>query len=289
MAVKPLARAPRLSVGCLLVVALGAWPSVSAARQSTAVAFPRASTAGPLETAQRSFYSGRYAEAAELALEPCASGGDAAACELRTSALLLQIKRALKDQRDKRSALKACSACPTLMSSFDTATARGQAVVRAQLQADPDHQTALFLLAKLNLNHVWLQLGTLGRRTGWHEYKEARRILDRVLEQNPRYVRARVARAWIDYIVATKMPRGTRWILGGGNKKRGLLAVREAAATDAGFYEQTEALFALWDMQVREERLPDALVTARRLVQDFPENQELRTFIETHQAERASN
>ena len=291
MDVKPRTHAPgRLVTCCLVALGICTVPSVHAEGQLTVAAIPSTPELVSLETAQRSFYSGRYAEAADLALEPCASGaGDAAACELRTSALLLQIKRALKDQRDKRTALKNCSACPALLSAFQTATTRGQAVVRAQLQADPDHQTALFLLAKLNLNHVWLQLGTLGRRTGWHEYKEARHLLDQVLEQNPRYVRARVARAWIDYIVATKMPRGTRWILGGGNKKRGLLAVREAATADAGFFERTEALFALWDMQVRENRLPDALVTARRLVLDFPDNEELRSFIETHQTALASN
>jgi hypothetical protein len=34
-------------------------------------------------------------------------------------------------------------------------------------------------------------------------------------------LRARVARAWIDYIVDTRMPLGTRWLLGGGNKNAG--------------------------------------------------------------------
>ena len=106
--------------------------------------------------------------------------------------------------------------------------------------------------------------------------------LDKALKLNPGHVRARVARAWIDYIVETKVPKGVRWLLGGGNKKRGLLAVHEAASAEADFFSHAEARFALWDMQVRERDLQDAVVTARTLARDFPENQELTRFIETH-------
>jgi hypothetical protein len=140
----------------------------------------------------------------------------------------------------------------------------------------------MFFLGKLNLNYVWLQLGTLGRKTGWDEYWEARRSLDQVLKQNPQHIRAKVARAWIDYIVATKMPRGTRWLLGGGNRTRGLQAVREAAAADADLFVRAEAAFALWDMQVRERNIAAALVTAGTLFQDFPENPGLRRFLDAH-------
>ena len=70
----------------------------------------------------------------------------------------------------------------------------------------------------------------LGKKTGWDEYWEARKSLDAVLKANPKHVRARVARGWIDYIVDTRMPWGTRWVLGGGNKKKGLTTLREAAA-----------------------------------------------------------
>jgi hypothetical protein len=48
-----------------------------------------------------------------------------------------------------------------------------------------------------------------------------------VLKRNPQHVRARLARAWIDDIVDARMPTGARWLLGGGSKKRALLAVRE--------------------------------------------------------------
>jgi hypothetical protein len=140
----------------------------------------------------------------------------------------------------------------------------------------------VFFLGKLNLNYVWLQLGTLGRKTGWSEYWEGRRALDQVLKASPDHVRARVARGWIDYIVDTKMPRGTRWMLGGGSKKRGLLAVRLAADADADFFTRAEARFALWDMQVRERDLQQAVATARALSRDFPNNEELSSFIAAH-------
>jgi hypothetical protein len=206
------------------------------------------------------------------------------ACEVLTSALLFQIRRAIGDAADKERAFKSCAACAELFVTFVAETRRAQGVARAHLKAHPGDEHTLFFLGKVDLNYVWLQLGTLGRKTGWNEYWEARRSLDQVLRKNPGHVRAKVARAWIDYIVDTKMPRGTRWLLGGGNKKRGLKAVREAAMVDADPYVQAEAGFALWDMQVRERNTDGAVETARALAADFPANPELRRFLDTHAA-----
>jgi hypothetical protein len=236
-----------------------------------------------LEAAQRMFYNGRYADAATLTAALCtAEVDDLAACELRTSALLFQLRRALGDSPDKDKAFSRCAACPALLSTFLADTRRAQAIARARLEVDSRDEQTLFFLGKLDLNYVWLQLGTLGRKTGWDEYWEARRSLDQVLTQNPDHVRAKVARAWIDYIVATKMPRGIRWLLGGGNKNRGLRAVREAAtAADGDVFVRAEAGFALWDMQVRERNVAEARTTAAILAEDFPDNPELRRFLET--------
>ena len=236
-----------------------------------------------VEAAQREFYNARYESAARMTLETCAAELSAlAACELRTAALLFQIRALLATQSDKDAAWKRCATCPDLLSAFKVALARGQTAARARLLEHPTDDETLFLLGKLDLNYVWLQLGTLGHKTGWDEYWEARKSLDTVLERQPAHVRARVARGWIDYIVATKMPRGTRWLLGGGSKKRGLQAIREAAGAEADFFTRTEARFALWDMQVRERDTPGAVTTADLLIRDFPDNQELKRFIGIH-------
>jgi len=239
-----------------------------------------------LGQAQRFFYNGDYDRAAAVTNALCAARpDDLDACELHTASLLFQIKKALGETgaRDKTIAWTQCAVCPALMSAFQAATLRGQTVAHARLTAHPDDEDTLFFLGKVDLNYVWLQLGTLGRKTGWDEYWEARRSLDRVLQMNPEHLRARVARAWIDYIVGTTVPRGVRWLLGGGNKKRGLLAVREAAERGGGeFFDQVEAMFALWDMQVREREVAGAVATARTLARDFPENRELRTFLTIH-------
>jgi hypothetical protein len=255
----------------------------------TAALLPIAASADGLEAAQREYYNARYESAARLTLATCADDVNGlAACELRTAALLFQIKAALGPQENRDKAWKDCSACVELLSAFKVALARGQTLARARILAHPDDDEALFLLGKLDLNYVWLQLGTLGRRTGWDEYWEGRRALDTVLSRQPTHVRARVARGWIDYIVATKMRRGTRWLLGGGNKKRGVLAIREAAVAEADFFTRTEARFALWDIQVRERDTPGALATADLLIQDFPHNHEVRRFIETHRSSQAT-
>ena len=237
----------------------------------------------PLEAAQRAFYNARYEEAAALTADRCATSSDGlASCELRTAALLFQIKRALGNRTDREAAWKQCAGCPALATAFDAALARGQSLARAALQRSPADDATLFLLGKLDLNFVWLYLGTLGRKTGWDEYWEARKSLDEVLKRHPEHVRARVARGWIDYIVDTKMPRGTRWLLGGGSKTRGLRAVRQAAESEADFFTRAEARFALWDMQVRERDMSSAIATARMLARDFTENQELKEFIKAH-------
>lgn len=245
------------------------------------------STASPpnLDEAQRHFYNGRYDAADALASTLCTDDLDGlAACELRSSILLFQIKRVVGGQRDKDRALKQCSRCAEWMVAFKGVTLSAQRVARARLEAVPQDDDTRFLLGKIDLNYVWLQLGVLGHKTGWGEYWEARKSLDAVLKQAPGNIRARVARAWIDYIVDTEMPRGTRWVLGGGNRKRGLAAVRDAADLDADPFIRAEAGFALWDMQVREGDTALAVESARTLARDFPENEDLRRFLAAHGA-----
>lgn len=237
-----------------------------------------------VQEGQRLFYNGRYEAAVALALPLCtAPPVDLDACELTTSALHFQIRRALGMPVASKP-WKACAECPALLATFLAVTERGQTAARAALKARPSDDATLFLLGKLDLNYVWLQLGTLGKKTGWKEYWEARRLLDDLVKRRPDMIRARVARAWIDYIVDTRMPRGTRWVLGGGDKKKGLRVVREPAGTPADEFVAAEAMFALWDMQVRERQMADAVVTARRLARDFPENAELALFLAKHGA-----
>lgn len=253
------------------------------------------SSASPLTepillAAQTSFYNARYSAAAAMTIESCSADLESlAGCELRTSALLFELKSVLgeKADKDKEKAFKQCETCAELLAAFVRDTARGRATARAALKANPTSEEALFFLGKLDLNYVWLQLGPLGRKTGWDEYWEARKSLDAVLKANPRHVRARVARAWIDYIVDTRMPRGTRWILGGGSRKRALAAMREAVNTDADYFTRIEARFALWDMQVREKNFAEAIPIARELAREFPTNVELAKFMAIHDRDAA--
>jgi hypothetical protein len=270
----------------VLVVGLRTVGSEVSAEPSPQLAIENAADRPTLERAQRLFYNGDYHRAAALTGQLCQPhADDLDACELHSVSLLFQIKRELRETGavDKTTAWSRCTACPVLMSAFLAETARSQTLGRARLKIHPDDEGTLFFLGKVDLNYVWLQLGTLGRKTGWDEYWEARRSLDHALRMNPGHVRARVARAWVDYIVGTAVPRGVRWLLGGGNKTRGLLAVRDVVARGSrDFFVQAEATFALWDMQVREHEMPEAVATARTLARDFPENVEVRTFLMDH-------
>lgn len=257
----------------------GAVLAIAMMTAADAFARPPANEDGPLQAAQELFYSGQYAEAADAAQAISAGVDRLAVFELRTAAILFQLRRALDGQPDKDRALAACASCPQLMKSFNEEFAAGQRAARDLLRERPKDPDTLFYLGKLNLNYVWLMLGTLGKRTGWNEYWEARHSLDAVLEVRPEFRRARVARAWIDYIVDTKMPWGTGWMLGGGNKKKALAVMKESAVEGDDYYAYAEALFGLWDMQVREKRRAEALETARRIAVMFPNNPEVARFV----------
>jgi hypothetical protein len=252
-----------------------------------------AASSSSIADAYRLFYNAHYEEAAALAASLRTSGTQTLENdEVRTSALLFQLRGLLNGQDardgDKKEALKRCVKCTEVLASFMTDLHHGQALARGMLKTKADDEEALFFLGKLDLNYVWLELGLLGHKTGWDEYWEARRSLDAVLKLNPKHVRAKVARGWIDYIVNTRMPWGTRWVLGGGNKKRGIAIVREASVMDAAFFERAEAEFALWDLHVREKDLAEATVLAQKLALNFPDNQEVAKFLAKQAASRAT-
>jgi len=260
---------------------------------SATVASPGSLSTRPptLGDAQNHFYNARYEAAAELTLALRGSQPqDLANDELRTSALLFQLKGLLEQpadkhsnrkEADKREALRMCTPCPALIAAFMADVEHGKGLARSRLEVDPRDDEALFFLGKLDLNYVWLQLGPLGRKTGWDEYWEARRSLDTVVKRQPQHVRALVARAWIDYIVDTRMPWGTRWVLGGGSRKRALATVRAAVNIPSDFFTHAEATFALWDMQVRERDLRAAAEAGRQLAGNFPDNREVAAFLES--------
>ena len=236
-----------------------------------------------LRLARQHYFSGRYTAAAEAAAPLTVSGGPEAlaAYELRTAALHFELKRQLGEGSNKSKALKQCTGCQPLIDAFMKDVTAGKALARTVLKDQPQNESALFYLGKLDLNYVWLQLSTLGKRTGWSEFWNARHSIEAVLKANPKNVRARVAYAWIEYIVDTRVPFGLAWTLGGGDKKKALKSVTEAAATVGDPYEKAEAEFGLWEMLTRDKRPADALVVAKRLIVDFPENKELQRFVAT--------
>jgi len=72
--------------------------------------------------------------------------------------------------------------------------------------------------------------------------------------------------------------------LGGGNRKRALIDLREAVGIESDFFTHAEAEFALWNMHVRDRDMTQATEIARRLVHDFPDNPELAAFLSAPEA-----
>jgi hypothetical protein len=238
--------------------------------------------AGTLDDAQRLFYTALFQESAAAAkIITDAEPENLAAWDVRTSALHFQLRRLLGEPKDRKAAMAKCTDCRALLTTFLDDVNQGRAVARKRVAAAPADDEALFFLGKLDLSYLWMQLSTLGRKTGWDEYWEAKRLLEGILEKNPMHVRARVARAWMDYIVGTRVPWGTRWVMGGGSKSRGLNMVREAAKTPADFYTQVEAQFGLWEMLTRDGKRDEALGVAKELLVKFSTNKDLLRFVDS--------
>jgi len=266
----------------VLSLATGASSSVSAAGQDVG---PDRLTPNQdsLEEAARLYFNAMYQAAADMALRLRANAPeDLATFELRSSALHLQLKRevaAAGHPRDRKRALRECAGCAALVEGVKADVNEGRRLAHDRLKADSRDRDALFFLGKVDLTHVWLHNDTLGQRTGWNEYREARRVLEDVLEQDAGHIRARVARAFIDYVVDTRVPWAFRWALGGGNRKRALATLRETRTIPATPAVHAEARFALWEMLMRDGQTDEAVQVARELSQEFPENRELRRFL----------
>ena len=228
------------------LIALLVEPGVRAEEQDQPL--PDVTSSALLDRANHLFYSGAYEASASLALDVrIRDVVNLEASELRTAALHFQMRRALGEPKDRGKAWKACELCQELMPVFLEEFELGRAAARDAVEADPDDDEALFLLGKLDLNHVWLQLATVGRKTGWGEFKEARASLKTLLERRPDHIRGKVAQA------------------------------------DAPTYVSAEARFAVWDMQAREENFEAAVITAGALLHDFPDNAQLAKFIVRHE------
>jgi hypothetical protein len=273
----------------------GGAPGVTHARAKAAVLcllvslwpVPTRAAEHPLDAALTAFYNARYDEAAALAQDRLAvAPEDLEAYEVRTPALLFQIRRAHGPAGNREKALNECQECAALLKTFLEDVKSGQRIARERLRANPEDEEALFLLGKIDLTYVWLHLGPLGRRAGWDEYREARRSLDKALEKNPGHVRARIAHAWMEYIVDTRVPWGLKWIVGGGNRKRALAAVREAASAESDWFVRAEARFALWEMELRERNSDAAHRAAEDLLRDFPANKQLAEYVDSAREQR---
>ena len=104
-----------------------------------------------LTDAQSLFYNARYEAAAGLALAVRVdTEEDLANDELRSSALLFQLKALLQARPHKEDALTHCATCPNLIAEFLADIHRGHSAARTTLRSPPDDETALFFLGKLN-------------------------------------------------------------------------------------------------------------------------------------------
>ena len=233
-----------------------------------------------IEEAKEHFYHEKYEEAERLVLDARSiEPADPESYELRTTIILFRLKQVTGIYGDRegngkktKEILASCPVCPELLRQFENDSVEGIRLARQMLVNKPDDERAMFLLAKMDLNKLWLNLQVLDKREGWREYREARKLLAGVLAQNPDHVRALTASAWINYIVGGRN-FFVRAILGGGSKKTALKQLRQAASClECDFFDRTEAKFSLLDILKREKPFAEASALAEELRIRFPQN-----------------
>ena len=90
-----------------------------------------------LEDAERMFYSGRYEDATAITSSLCAAD-DLEVCELRTSSLHFQIRKAMGELADRNRAWTMPAACPDLLATFIAETDRARALARVRVDDSED-------------------------------------------------------------------------------------------------------------------------------------------------------
>src|SRR5207244_11792411 len=88
------------------------------------LAAPDATGQLALTDARAAFYNAGFEQAAALTLDLCAAD-DVDACELRSAALLMEIKRAIGNARDKDGGVKAGDTCQGRLDAVSRATSGG--------------------------------------------------------------------------------------------------------------------------------------------------------------------
>ncbi len=230
-----------------------------------------------MERAKDAFYNERLEEAEQLTLaDRLDEPDDPESYELRTTVLLFRLKAEVGAKGKRRGRdIESCLACARLLAEFQADLEAGLGKSRAILEREPGNSRAQFLLAKLILNRLWLNLQVLQRKKGWNDYKESSRMLDRVLMAEPDNVRALTARAWIEYVVGDQN-FVVRALLGGGDKAKAIRDLRRAIALPGGEYELAEAKTSLVEMLASEGETEEARELAAQLNARFPENKSFR-------------
>ena len=130
-------------------IIVGAAAAIVVSAMPTPVQADGTESSAQLSAAQTQFYNGRYAEAAAATADLCKAAVEALpACELRSSAILFQIRRAIGEAPDKDKAFKQCAVCDGLFTTFITEIRQAQGVARAHLKTNPGDEQALFFLGK---------------------------------------------------------------------------------------------------------------------------------------------
>ncbi len=159
---------------------------------------------------------------------------------------------------------------PSTLAEFLRLQAEGVRQAERCLRDSPRNARCEFLLAKLHLNKLWLNLQVLDRKTGLGEYRSARAGLERVLVRDPNHARALTALGWIEQVVAERS-WAVRRLLGGGSHDKALAHIHRATScSSCSELDVAEAKFALAELLQREKRQKEAEPILRELRRRFP-------------------
>jgi hypothetical protein len=236
------------------------------------VCFPEHSE--EMRQAREALYSEQYVQADGHVLNArrlCPT--DPESYELRTGLLVLRTKQALKAAGGKRND---CADCEGLIQEFEKDFGKGRALADAALQQNLKDDRLMFLSGKLYLNRVWMNVDILDKAaSSGGPYRDARDRIEEVLKRNPRHIRALVASAWINYMIASRN-LATRLLLRTfgikGDKEEAFEHLARAVALDGDEYAHWEAKFTQRDLLKRENKLSEVETVTEELRARFPKN-----------------
>jgi len=173
-----------------------------------------------------------------------------------------------------------CKRCGELVRLFEEDMAAGLRLADDTIAQRPFDARVHAIRAKLAVYQLWFLKDVLEATDGARkEIAQGRAHADAALRFDSRNVQARVAKGILEFVVGSQ-GFFARYVLGGGDKEKSIVLLRETAnCANCSSIDRLEAKVALFNLLRKDKRCGDALAVARELAVQIPEARSIQQFI----------